>query len=84
LQFLCLSLAEHNGGFLIAKVGQDGFVGGDADPIEELIPASVTTVNQEVSSFSPIETDISSVINVISLSPDIETPDLRLSIIHEN
>jgi len=77
-------LAEPDGDFLIAKVGPDGFVGGDGDPVEELVPASVTSVDPEVNSFSPMETDISSVINIISLSPDIETPDLRISVIYEN
>ena len=77
-------LAESNGDFLIAKVGEDGFVGGDADPVQGLIPASVRSVNPEVISFSPMVTDISSLINVISVSPDVETPDLQINVIHRN
>jgi hypothetical protein len=77
-------LAEPNGDFLIAKVGEDGFVGGDLDPVQELIPASITTVNPEVDSFSPIQTDVLSLINIISVSPDIETPNLEINVIHRN
>ena len=77
-------LAEPNGDFLIAKVGEDGFVGGDADPVQELIPASVRSVDPEVNSFSPVVTDVSSLIKIMSVSPDVETPDLRIDIIHSN
>ena len=77
-------MAEPNGDFLIAKVGVDGFVGGNADPVQELIPASITAVNPEVSSFLPIQADASSLINIISVSPDVETPDLQVNIIHSN
>jgi len=77
-------LVETNGDFLIAKVGEDGFVGGDEDPVQELIPMSVTAVNPEVGSFSPIQTDVSSLINIISVSPNVETPDLQVSVIHRN
>ncbi|MFC2145422.1 hypothetical protein ACFLQQ_03740, partial [Actinomycetota bacterium] len=77
-------LAEPNGDFLIAKVGKDGFVGGDADPVQELMPASVRSVDPEVNSFSPMQTDVSSLINVLSVSPDVETPNLRIDVIHRN
>jgi hypothetical protein len=77
-------MAEPNGDFLIAKVGEDGFVGGEADPVQALIPASVRSVNPEVNSFSPLITDVSSLINVISVSPDVENPDLRIDVIHRN
>ncbi len=77
-------LAELNGDFLIAKVNEDGFVGGESDPIQELMPASITAVNPEVNPFSPIQTDVYSLINIMSVSPTVETPDLRINIIHKN
>ena len=77
-------MAEPNGDFLIAKVGEDGFVGGDLDPVQELIPASITAVNPEVISFSPMQTDVSSLINIISVSPTVVTPDLQINVIHMN
>ena len=77
-------LAEPNGDFLIAKVSEDGFVGGETDPVQELLPMSITTVNPEVSSFSPVLTDVSSLINIISVSPTVETPDLQINVIYRN
>ncbi|GEM_PF-1154916 len=77
-------LAEPNGDFLIAKVGTDGFVGGDTDPVQELIPASVTAVDPEVTPFSPVQTDVSSLINIIAVSPNVETPDLEINVIYRN
>ncbi len=77
-------IAEPNGDFLIAKVGEDGFVGGDLDPVQELTPASITAVNPEVISFTPMEVDISSLIKIISVSPNVDTPDLKINVIHRN
>jgi hypothetical protein len=77
-------MVEPNGDFLIAKVNEDGFVGGDSDPIQELIPMSILPVNPKVDSFSPMQNDISSLINIISVSPAVETPDLRIDLIYRN
>jgi hypothetical protein len=77
-------LAENNGDFLIAKVNEDGFVGGDGDPVEELTGMTVTEVNPTVSSFSPVVTDVSSKINILSVSPNMEEPELEVNLIHRN
>jgi hypothetical protein len=77
-------LAENNGDFLVAKVNEDGFVGGDGDPVEELTGMTVTEVNPTVSSFSPVVTDVSSKINILSVSPNVEEPNLEVNIIHSN
>jgi len=77
-------MAEPNGDFLIAKVNEDGFVGGETDPVQELSPMSITAVTPEVISFSPMQTDVSSLINIISVSPTVETPDLQINLIHRN
>jgi hypothetical protein len=77
-------LAENNGDFLVAKVNEDGFVGGDSDPVEELTSMTVTEVNPAVSSFSPVVTDVSSKINILSVSPNVEEPNLEVNLIHSN
>ena len=77
-------IAESNGDFLIAKIGADGFIGGDSDPVKELIPLSITPVNPEVAAFLPIETDAISQIAIKSVSPNIETPDLQINYFYSN
>ena len=77
-------ITEPNGDFLIAKVGEDGFVGGEADPVQDLSPMLITAVNPVATSFSPIQTDVSSLINIISVSPTVETPDPQIHLIYKN
>ena len=77
-------LAESNGDFLVAKVNENGFVGGDDDPVRELTSMTVTTVNPVVSSFSPVFTDMSLIIKVLSVVPNVENPDVKVNLIHGN
>lgn len=59
-------------------------MGGETDPVQELTPMSITAVTPEVSAFSPVQTDVSSLINIISVSPTVETPGLQINIIYRN
>ena len=77
-------LAEDNGDFLMAKVGLNGYVGGAGDPVEELTGMMVTEINPTVASFSPLVTDVESIINITSVNPNVEEPELGYIRIYSN
>ncbi len=77
-------MTDPAGDFLVAKVNLDGFVGGEADPIERLDPRSVVSITPLVEDFSPKVTDVSEMISVEAVTPVVVTPEIRISIIHRS
>jgi hypothetical protein len=45
---------------------------------------TVTEINPTVSSFSPVVTDVEGVISIVNVNPNVENPDVLVSLIYSN
>ncbi|MGB2964907.1 MAG: hypothetical protein WBB69_13080 [Anaerolineales bacterium] len=74
-------MVDPAGDFLIAKVNGEGYVGGDSDPITNLEFKEVVSTTPQIIPFTPQVMDGTGVIQILTVTPAVSTPELDITII---